>query len=64
MKCPQCEDCCRVCEEHPDRPRQGEHACRHAQRPRCRRQDDLPGLPEAIHRLVEIALKGKNKIVE
>jgi hypothetical protein len=26
-----------------------------------RRQDDLPGRPEAIRRLIELALKGKRK---
>lgn len=27
MKCTLCEDCGWVCESHPDRPWQGEHAC-------------------------------------
>jgi hypothetical protein len=27
MKCAQCEDCGWVCEDHPDRPWEGSHAC-------------------------------------
>ncbi len=46
MKCSVCEDCGWVCEDHPDRPFQGEHArdCGGAGAPcpRCNASDDEP----------------------
>ena len=44
MKCAVCEDCGWVCEAHPDRPFEGEHACTcsgaGAPCPQCNASDD------------------------
>ena len=49
MKCAVCEDCGWVCETHPDRPFQGEHACTCGDAgepcPRCNDDDTEPRAP-------------------
>src|ERR1700730_298370 len=54
MKCSLCEDCGWVCESHPYRPWEGEHACAcgaaGAPCPRCNvpEEDGAPRLPEGF----------------
>jgi hypothetical protein len=54
MKCSLCEDCGWVCENHPARPWEGEHACTcgaaGAPCPRCNvpEKDEAPRLPEGL----------------
>jgi hypothetical protein len=52
MKCALCEDCRWVCEQHLDRPWEGEHACgcdaAGAPCPRCNASDDEDDPPRLL----------------
>ncbi|SHH20212.1 hypothetical protein SAMN05443248_4046 [Bradyrhizobium erythrophlei] len=52
VKCSLCEDCGWVCESHPDKPWEGEHACTcgaaGAPCPRCNAGDDDPRMPKGF----------------
>jgi hypothetical protein len=54
VKCPQCEGCGWVCEEHPGRPWQGDHACSCGAPgmpcPRCNapNEGETPRMPEGF----------------
>ena len=52
VKCSLCEDCGWVCESHPNKPWEGEHACTcgaaGAPCPRCNAGDDDPRMPKGF----------------